>query len=141
MDNVDGGYQATKHLIEHGHRRIAMIRGLEHHPDAVDRYQGYQQALAEAEIEFRPELVVDGDFSAESGLNCVQDLLSQSTKFTAIFAANDITAFGARLALYRRNVRVPEDVSLVGFDDQMESAWMTPSRLASNDSLAILPIS
>ena len=68
----------------------------------------------------------DGDFSAESGVRAVERLCGRQQSFTAIVAANDTTAFGARLALYRRNVRVPDDVSIVGFDDQAEAAFMAP---------------
>ncbi len=125
-NNVDGGYRATRHLIECGHREIAMVQGIAHHPDAVDRFEGYRKALDEAEIRFDPELVIPGDFSEESGIVAVNSLIDQNKRFTAIFAANDRTAFGARLALYKRGLRVPEDVSLIGFDDQPEAAYMTP---------------
>ena len=126
MDNVEGGYLATKHLIEHGHRNIAIILGVAHHPDAVDRFEGYTKALREAGIALDSGLIVDGDFSAESGVRAVDDLCTRDQPFTAIFAANDMTAFGASLALFRRSVRVPEDVSIVGFDDQLEAAFVTP---------------
>lgn len=126
MDNVDGGYQATKHLIEHGHRDIAIICGLAHHPDAVDRLSGYKQALGEADMAPRDELILSGDFSADSGIRAVEQLYEDGTRFSAIFASNDIMAFGARLQLSRLGLEVPGDVSLVGFDDQMESAYMTP---------------
>ena len=125
-DNVDGGYQATRHLIEKGHRRIAIIRGQPHHPDTGDRFQGYQNALREYGISVDQSLILDGDFSSESGLRCAEQLLESTDDVTAIFAMNDMMAFGARLALHRGGVGVPEDVSLVGFDDQMESAFMTP---------------
>ncbi len=126
MDNVDGGYQATQHLIDHGHRRIAIIRGLEHHPDAIDRFIGYEKALANAGIPFDPDLVCQGDFSADSGEDAVERLLSSGIHFTSVFAANDLTAYGARLALYRHEVAVPDAVSVVGFDDQLESSYVTP---------------
>jgi len=126
IDNVDGGYRATRHLIEFGHREIAIIRGLGHHQDAIDRFAGYEKALSEAGIELDPELVLDGDFSAESGVRGIEELMSSNRRFSAVFAANDMTAFGARLALHRRGKRVPEDVSIVGFDDQAEAAFMTP---------------
>ena len=126
MDNVDGGYRATKHLLEHGHRNIAIIRGLKHHPDAIDRFTGYKQALEEFSIPLEPNLILDGDFSAESGVACTDQLIRSKQPFTAIVAANDITAFGARLSLYRHGISVPDQVSLIGFDDQMESAFTTP---------------
>lgn len=125
-DNVAGGDLATRHLIEHGHRQIAMIRGIDHHPDAIDRFTGYRKALAAAGIELDPELVCEGDFSAASGVRAVDALIASDRRFSAVFAANDMTAFGARLALHRHGRRVPQDVSLVGFDDQAEAAFVTP---------------
>ncbi len=126
MDNVEGGYLATKHLTDRGHREIAIVQGVPHHPDAADRFEGYCKALREAGIALDPGLIIDGDFSAESGVRAIEDLYARDQSFTALFATNDMTAFGARLALFRKGVRVPEDVSLVGFDDQLESAFMTP---------------
>lgn len=126
VDNLNAGYRAVQHLTHSGHRKIAIVCGLSHHADAIDRLEGYKKALAEAEIEFDPELVYEGDFLAESGKQAVDALLSRNKPFTAIFACNDMMAFGVRLALHRHGIRVPEDVSIVGFDDQAESAYMTP---------------
>lgn len=125
-DNLDGGYRATRCLLENGHREIAFIRGILHHPDAIDRFEGYKKALEEAGVTLDPQLVLDGDFTAESGVRAVEELFARKQSFSAVFAANDTTAFGARLALYRRGVRVPEDVSIIGFDDQAEAAFMAP---------------
>ena len=90
------------------------------------RYQGYQQALIDAGIEPDPNLVIEGTFQEQSGGMAVEMLLSRSRTFSAIFAANDQMAYGARLALFRRGLRVPDDVSLVGFDDQHASAYTIP---------------
>lgn len=125
-DNVEAGYQAVKHLIDQGHRSIALIRGLKDHPDSINRFEGYVKALEEAGIDFEPDLIYQGDFSPQSGVLGVNSLVAGSTSFTAIVAANDTVAFGARLALHRNGLRVPEDVSIVGFDDQAEAAFMTP---------------
>ncbi len=126
VDNVQGGFLATQHLIRHGHKKIAFIDGLKHHPDAKDRLKGHQQALKQAGIRFSPGLVLDGDFSAPSGHKAVHALIKSRRQFTALFAANDASAFGARLALDQHGLRVPQDVSLVGYDDQAESAFMIP---------------
>lgn len=126
MDNIEGGYLATKHLIDQGHREIAIVKGLPHHQDAIDRHQGYERAHQEAELEVDPRRVLPGDFSAEAGLRAVDHLVENGVPFTAVVAANDLTAFGVRLGLDRHGMKVPEQVSLVGFDDQMESAYMTP---------------
>ncbi|MDA7874137.1 substrate-binding domain-containing protein [Rhodopirellula sp.] len=126
VDNVQAGYEATKHLIDFGHQRIALLRGIKEHPDAIQRFEGYAKALTEAGIEFDTDLIYQGDFSGQSGVMAVNSLISRGIHFTAIFAANDMVAFGARLALSRHGMRVPEDISLVGFDDQAESAFATP---------------
>lgn len=126
MDNIDAASQATQYLIERGHRKIAVICGLKHHTDTRDRLSGFQQAMRENDLPIEPHLILDGDFSAESGQRCIEQLLARSESFTAVFAFNDMMAFGARLALYRREIRVPHDVSLIGFDDQMEAAFTTP---------------
>lgn len=126
IDNVAAARLATRHLIELGHRRIAHICGRPDHPDAHDRRQGYIQALQEAGIEPDPDLMIEGTFRRQSGVLAIEMLLSSRSSFSAIFAANDQMAFGARLALYRRGIRVPEDVSLVGFDDEPAAAFMIP---------------
>ncbi len=125
-DNVAGGFCATKILLDHGHQRIAFINGIERHPDAIDRLIGYRQALRQARIAYDPQLICQGDFSAKSGVRAIQELIARRTEFTAVFAGNDSMAFGARLALYHAGLRVPEDVSIVGFDDQPEASYMTP---------------
>jgi len=70
--------------------------------------------------------VIEGDFTSESGVAAVDKLFARGVKFTAVFASNDMMAFGIRLALYHRKLNVPEDISLVGFDDQSNAAFMTP---------------
>jgi LacI family transcriptional regulator len=126
IDNVGAAFDATLHLIDYGHRKIAMIQGIEHHQDAIRRLDGYQQALADARIDFDPDLVVEGNFTAQAGIMAINTLLLRGKQFTAVLCANDMTAYGARLALYRQGIRVPDEVSLVGFDDQAESAYTTP---------------
>lgn len=126
VDNVAAAYMATQHLIELGHRRIAHVSGRTDHPDAVDRKMGYIKALRDAGIEPIQELIVEGNFRRQSGVLAVDMLLSRGTSFSAIFAANDQMAYGTRLALFRRGIRVPEDLSLVGFDDEPAAAFMIP---------------
>ena len=126
FDNHTGGLLATQHLIECGHRRIAFIAGDPIHKDALDREAGYRAALDHAGIAFDPALVLKGDFTEAGGLLAVNRLLESGLAFSAIFAANDQTAIGALLGLYRRNVRVPDDVSLVGFDDLASAKFSVP---------------
>jgi len=126
INDVQAGYDATRYLMELGHRRIAHITGALAQQDAQDRYKGYLNALSDADLPIDPQLIIEGDFTEQSGLMAVQALLSRSSRFTAIFVANDQMAYGARLGLYRHGIRVPEDISLIGFDDQLGSAYTTP---------------
>ncbi len=126
FDNFEGARLATHHLLSLGHRRIAFISGDMRHPDAKQRTQGYRSALNAAGIEVEPALVLPGNFTEASGCMAVERLIDSRAPFTAIFAANDQMAFGAGLALHRRKLRVPDDVSLVGFDDLAGSVYAIP---------------
>lgn len=126
VDDFQGAQQATRHLIELGHTRIAFISGPDDHPDAIARLRGYRQAHADAGLAVIPELVVPADFLETGGMLAIQQLLETRQNFTAVFAANDQMAYGARLALYRRNLRVPDDISLVGYDDLPNSTYSMP---------------
>ncbi|MCW7541559.1 substrate-binding domain-containing protein [Aquabacterium sp. A7-Y] len=126
LDNEQGGYLATRHLLDLGHRQIAHIQGQADSVDARDRVAGYRRALEEFGLPYDKRLVMQGNFSETGGLLAMNRLLDGGHSFTAVFAANDQTAYGARLALYRRGVRVPEDVSLIGFDDLPASVFTTP---------------
>lgn len=126
FDNMLGGKIATQHLIQLGHRQIAFITGSKEHPDSVERLNGYKAALEAAQIRFDPKLVVQGEYHEVSGLLAVERLLDSNKQFTAIFAANDQMAMGASLALHRRSLRVPDDVSLIGFDDLPASMFGIP---------------
>jgi LacI family transcriptional regulator len=126
FDNFEGGRLATEYLISLGHKRIAFITGDSRHQDAIERMNGYRAALDAAGIAFIPALVAQGLFHEESGLDAVEHLLNQKQQFSAIFAANDQMAFGACLGLYRRGLRVPEDISVVGFDDLLTCRYTLP---------------
>ena len=111
-----------------GHQGIAHITGSMDTPDAIDRKAGYVQALIDHQIEPDPALIIEGDFAETSGPLAVDKLISirEAHPFSAIFAANDQTAMGVRLALYHRQIDVPNDISLVGYDDLSSSQYMTP---------------
>ena len=126
FDNFEGGRPATRHLIDLGHRRIVFIAGDADHLDANERLRGYRVALKEAGIAFDPTLVVPGEYHEVSGLMAVSRLLEARRQFTAIFAANDQMASGAMLGLNRHSLRVPDDVSVVGFDDLPNTMYAIP---------------
>jgi LacI family transcriptional regulator len=126
LDQRRGGYLATQHLLKLGHTRIAHIAGVQHRPDAEERYQGYLQAHQEAGLTVDPALVVQGDFTDQGGRRALHHLLAAGGPFTAVFCCNDESAMGARLALFEKGIQVPQDISLVGFDDLPISSYMTP---------------
>lgn len=126
FDNRAGARAATQHLIDQGHRRIAFIAGDLIHDDAVERQNGYLDALAAAGIAMDANLIVQSDFTEAGGMLAVSRLLERDAHFTALFASNDQMAIGACLGLHRRNLRVPDDVSLVGFDDLIMARYSMP---------------
>lgn len=126
VDQRQGGYLATRHLIELGHRRIAHIAGLEDQPDAISRMQGYMDAHRDAGLPVDHRLIVRGDFSELGGVRAMEGLLHAGLEFTAVFAANDQTLNGARVVLFNRNIGVPSEISLVGFDGLPSSAYTVP---------------
>lgn len=126
VNNERAAFNATQHLIDLGHRRIVHITGIANHNDAIRRLEGYQRALRESEIEIDPELICDGRFDGQSGYDAITSLLKKGKKFTAVFAANDVCAMGAMLALSRQSLSVPADVSVIGFDDQAEASFTMP---------------
>ena len=126
FDNFEGARLATEHLISLGHRRIAFIAGNAEHPDANERLRGYRAGLQAAGIAYDAGLVVPGLFHEESGMLATERLLDTRQRFTALFAANDQMALGACLALQRRSLRVPQDVSVMGFDDVSMARYSIP---------------
>lgn len=126
FDHLQGARIATEHLLALGHRHIAFIAGDPIHADSIERLRGYRAALEDAGVAYNPALVMQGTYKEESGVAATERLLDSGARFSAIFAANDQMAFGAALALYRRGLRVPDDVSLVGVDDVPAAAHAIP---------------
>jgi LacI family transcriptional regulator len=126
VGNHDGAVRAMKHLIDLGHTRIVHIAGPLSHPDAADRRDGYLATLSEAGLPFDPGLLIESDFMWRGGLVAMETLLSAGREFTAVFASTDQMALGAMLALHHRGLRVPADVSVVGFDDEAFAAYCCP---------------
>ena len=122
-DNKEGMRAAVRHLIEtHGYKRIAFIRGIQGQIDAEQRFEAYQAELKAYGLYFDERLVVDGDYTRESGRAAVHTLLDErELRVQAIVAANDRMAFGALEALQQRGIRVPDDVAVTGFDDLREA--------------------
>jgi DNA-binding LacI/PurR family transcriptional regulator len=125
-DNRAGGMLATRHLIELGHRRIAHVTGVPGLRITSDRLAGYKSALGRAGIEHDGDLVATGDYTESGGRAATGELLARRDAPTAIFAANDLSAIGVLQALAERGLRVPDDVSVVGFDGLRLSAFVSP---------------
>jgi DNA-binding LacI/PurR family transcriptional regulator len=137
MDNVDGAYRATQHLIGLGHRRIAHVTGNINLKITLDRLNGYIRALQDAQIPIDPSLIVYPDFGTASenkagdiwstdtffrcGYDSIKKLMDRENRPDAVFFATDISAFGAIKALEEMELSFPEDVSIIGFDDERPS--------------------
>ncbi|MFM6996680.1 MAG: LacI family DNA-binding transcriptional regulator [Limnohabitans sp.] len=126
FDNREGAGLAVRHLHAQGHQDVAFISGPLDHPDAEQRLAGYRAELARRDMRQDDRLVVFGDFQEAGGFRAMNQLLASQVNFSAVIAANDQMAYGARLALHRAGLRVPDDVSLVGFDDLPHSAFTLP---------------
>jgi len=124
--NWAGGFSASEHLIELGHRRIGTITGRPSLPCSQARLDGYRAALEQAGIPLDPALVYSGDFRFEAALDAATDMLALDDPPTAIFAGSDIQAMGVYEAARRHQLRIPDDLSVVGFDDLEMSSWVSP---------------
>lgn len=122
-----GGYVATLHLIRAGHRRIAHVHGQSWTDPARDRIRGYRRALAEHDILYDPALVLPGNWEPPTGYQHAMALMDLPDPPTAIFLANDMMAVGAYDALKERGLRIPDDVSVVGYDDREIAQFMRPA--------------
>ncbi|MDL5200269.1 substrate-binding domain-containing protein [Streptomyces sp. ALI-76-A] len=134
--NWSGGLAATEHLLSLGHRRIGLIAGPPRLLCSRARFDGYRAALEGAGLTVDDTLVVPGDFHPESGFTGCNALLDLAEPPTALFAASDQMALGAIEALRRRGLRVPEDMSVVGFDDLPEVRWSAPPLTTIRQPLA-----
>ncbi|WP_287105442.1 LacI family DNA-binding transcriptional regulator [Mesorhizobium sp.] len=123
---IAGGQSSTRHLISHGHRRIATITGEPWRQAAQDRLKGYRRALATADIPFDVELVVEGDWSASAGYAATVKLLALKDRPTAIFCQNDRTAIGCYEALKEAGLHIPGDISVIGYDDEEIARHLFP---------------
>ncbi|NLZ54214.1 MAG: LacI family transcriptional regulator, partial [Thermoanaerobacteraceae bacterium] len=124
LDNFAGGYMATKHLAEFGHKRIGCITGPLKNKLAKHRFCGYKKALEEMRISFDEHLVHEGNFKTNGGEFGAKKLLKAGA--TAIFACNDLMAYGAYKVIQEQGLKIPQDISVVGFDDIFMSDILAP---------------
>jgi LacI family transcriptional regulator len=124
--NWQGAYEVTQYLIRLGHKRIGFITGLMTLTSAVDRLDGYKAALLDHHLAYDPALVMPGDFLQASGYPAANRLMDLPQRPTAIFASNDLSAFGAMEAIRDRGLDIPGDISIVGFDDMPQASLVYP---------------
>ena len=126
LDNFGGARAAMRHLLEQGHRRIVHLSGQADFGDTIARRDGMVAALTEFGMNMDDLHIVGGEFHQEFGYGATLDLLNERRDFTAIFAGDDDIAAGVLLALRQRGIRVPEDISVIGFDDAFHARHMWP---------------
>lgn len=128
IDNVSSAYEATRYLLDMGHRRIGHILGRRGYICTQERYEGYCRALREAGLEPDPNLVWQGDFTVPGGASCAHQIFSlpPALRPDALFTANDQTAFGVMDVAAQYGVRIPDDLTLMGFDDMPIAAFTKP---------------
>lgn len=125
-DDVAGACEATSHLLDLGHRRIAFVEGIPHHGSSIDRKAGYRRAFADRGLAPDPGLQGVGMYDQEEGYRAACALLDRRPDVTAIFSANDLMAIGVCRAIKERGLGIPRDVSVVGYDDSQFAAVMDP---------------
>ncbi len=126
-NNLESAQAVVEYLMQLGHRRIAFIKGSEGTPSSQKRLEGYSRAFNISGIPLREDLIVQGDYTREGGRKGMRSLLDLSELPTAIFCANDLSALGALEEAYKNGFRIPEDFSIVGFDDIEEATYTSPS--------------
>jgi LacI family transcriptional regulator len=134
--NHVGALSAVEHLIGLGHRRIGFIGGRTDLRSAIRRRQGYEDALRQADLPVEADLIQDGDFTTAMAMLCARRLLSLPDPPTAIFAANDQSAFGVISAARELGIHIPDDLSVVGFDNIPEAAYIQPALTTVDQSVA-----
>lgn len=137
VDDRQAAYQATDYLIRNGHREIAMISGTLTDPIAgTPRVEGYKQALADHGIEVDEDRIAYGNFGHESGRQAMHKLLAEAPSFTAVFAASDEMAVGAMGAAFEKGLKIPDDLSIIGYDDLNISRMIYPPLTTVHQPLA-----
>jgi LacI family transcriptional regulator len=127
LDNEEGGFVATEHLIEQGYKKIAILAGPQTLGISNSRLEGYKRALKKHGIKFDPEQVVYCDFNQDFAFFATEELLSSKKRPDAIFTISDRMAIGAMLAIKKKGLKMPEDIGLVGFNNEPLLALVSPS--------------
>ncbi len=126
VDNEEGSYQAVKHLIKSGHKRIAYVAGLKNIPTSTQRESGYLKALKEAGIRVDRNLIRFGDSKHESGRRLTLELLNLKNPPTALFTGNNLISLGALETIHEKGLKIPREIAIIGFDDMPWSISLNP---------------
>ena len=126
LDNEHGGYIATKALLDHGHRKLAYISGPHWKSDSFKRLAGHRRALQEYGLDIDEQLIAEGDFEEASGRAAMKHLLSLGIPFTGLVCANDEMAAGAMDTARKKGVKVPDDISIIGYDNVSFTRYLHP---------------
>lgn len=127
IDNVGAAEKVVRHLLNLGHQRIGVITGLKDNPHTVDRLKGYTLALEKAGIEVDPSIILEGDFNYWSGLSAAEQFCQMKNRPTAIFCMNDEMAIAAMKGFTDKGIKIPESLSITGFDDMEVSKYVVPT--------------
>lgn len=125
-NSFNGGYIATKHLIDCGHKAIGLIAGELDKTTARTRYEGFVKAMNEANLPIHENWIMEGFFEPEDGYECMNKILVQDNLPTAVFCCNDVMALGAISAITEKGLRVPDDISIIGYDNIHSSRFYAP---------------
>ncbi|MCK4513993.1 MAG: LacI family DNA-binding transcriptional regulator [Spirochaetaceae bacterium] len=127
LDDKRAAYDATEYLIERGHKKIGMISGAENDQIAgIPRVEGYRQALTDNSLSISEDRIVHGDFAYRSGIACMEKLFERCPDITAVFATSDEMAVGVLSWAYKKGVRVPDELSVIGYDDTQDAEMAIP---------------
>ena len=125
--NEEGSYTAVRHLLDNGYRKIAYLRGPDGNEDSEQRERGYRRALAEQGIAIDETLIAKANFAAPAAERIITQMLDKKIKFDAVFAGDDNSAWGTINILQKRGINIPEEVAVVGFNDDLLSRYSTPA--------------
>lgn len=126
-DDIYGAKLATSYLLDKGYKHIACITGPNNVSSSIDRLKGYIEALNEHNIRFDSSLIKEGNYSNESGIKCAKELLDENLDFDAVFAFNDLMAYGVYQAFGEHNISIPNDKAVIGCDDLYFSSLISPN--------------
>ena len=132
-DSVSAVHSAIRHLADLGHKRIGIVNGYKEASVSLERFEGYKSALSDLGLPFDPAIVAEADFTAAGGKQAFLSMIDKAPDVTAVFASSDLMALGVLEGARERGLSVPEDLSVVGFDNiEMAAMSSRPSQLSIN---------